>query len=111
MGKKRIATIDLSQEEKKPRSTKASRDKGKKSGSPGKTDHGPAKPGKQHGRITDMGAVMLEEMEKEKKPPPERLCQLRRLKRRRKRKKLKKQFQPKESVRKDIKLLRNSSSP
>ena len=90
MGKKRIATIDLSQEEKKPRSTKASRDKGKKSGSPGKTDHGPAKPGKQHGRITDMGAVMLEEMEKREKAAARKAMSAKETKKKAKKKKAKK---------------------
>ncbi len=51
MGKKRIKTIDLSAEEPKKVKKK-----------------GPAivKSGKQHGRIADMGAMMLEEMEKRK---------------------------------------------
>ena len=53
MGKKRIATIDLSQEEKKPKTSKTD-----------KKGHQAVKSGKQHGRIADMGAVMLEEMEK-----------------------------------------------
>jgi ribosomal protein L1 len=52
VGKKRIKTIDLAAEEaKKPKEKKRSL----------------VKSGKQHGRITDMGTVMLEEMEKRKK--------------------------------------------
>lgn len=51
MGKKRIKTIDLSKEEsKKPKA------KGRII----------VKSGKQHGRIADMGAMMLREMEKRK---------------------------------------------
>lgn len=50
MGKKRVKTIDLSKEEKKVR----------------KKGRIIVKSGKQHGRIADMGAVMLEEMEKRK---------------------------------------------
>lgn len=53
MGKKRIKTIDLSQEEKKEKPVK----KGRRL----------VKSGKQHGRLSDMGAVMLEEMEKRQK--------------------------------------------
>lgn len=52
MGKKRIKTIDLAAEEsKKPKEKKQSL----------------VKSGKQQGRITDMGTLMLEEMEKRKK--------------------------------------------
>lgn len=53
MGKKRIIAIDLSKEEKP-----------KKPDSPGETSRRIVKSGKQHGRIADMGAIMLEEMKK-----------------------------------------------
>ena len=59
MGKKRITTIDLSQEETK----KKTKEKGQAA----------VKSGKQHGRIADMGAVMLEEMEKREKEKNEGL--------------------------------------
>jgi len=58
MGKKRIKTIDLSQKE----------DKTKKKGLLQKEAGGKiVSSGKQHGRIADMGTVMLEEMEKRQK--------------------------------------------
>lgn len=58
MGKKRIKTIDLAAEEKKEK--------------PEKGGQAIVKSGKQHGRIADMGTVMLEEMEKRRKAEAEK---------------------------------------
>ncbi len=100
MGKKRIATIDLSQEEAKPRSPAGkpdSRSKEKKSGSPDKTGFSPAKSGKQHGRVIDMGAVMLEEMEKREKEKKAAAPKKTAIKTKKAKKKDKKASQPKKT--------------
>lgn len=54
MGQKRIKTVDLSESKKEPKKGPA---KGRRV----------VKTGKEHGRLTDMGKVMLEEAEKVKK--------------------------------------------
>jgi len=65
MGKKRLKIIDLSQEKTEPSKTAPS-----KKEKPGRKI---VKTGKQHGRLADMGAIMLEEMEKRQKEKPEKV--------------------------------------
>ena len=74
MGKKRIAAIDLSKEEKKPKHSGRPKTGLLQGGAPTGDDSSEVadkkkktvKPAKQQGRLIDMGQVMLEEMEKRK---------------------------------------------
>jgi len=76
VGKKRIAAIDLSKEEKKPKHSGRPKAGLLRGGAPTGDDSSEVaakkkkkktvKPAKQQGRLIDMGQVMLEEMEKRK---------------------------------------------